>query len=152
MEILNIFRLCFLMVAGCGESAKRLLYKVKIKLSAPEDLDNNASNLQEFSYTTIKAATQNFSRENKLGEGGYGPVYKVTFGNCIHCLILCGGKFDCRVQILHNQKKKKMMSGDIKSSKNTEIRICWIRNQFVFLETALKGSKPFILIFKILSI
>jgi hypothetical protein len=89
------------MVAGCGESAKRSLYKVKIKLSAPEDLDNNASNLQEFSYTTIKAATQNFSRENKLGEGGYGPVYKVTFGNCIHCSILCG-----RVQ-LHNQKKKK---------------------------------------------
>jgi len=126
------------MVAGCGESAKRLLYKVKIKLPDPEDLDNNASNLQEFSYTTIKAATQNFSRENKLGEGGYGPVYKVTFGNCIHCSILCG-----RVQ-LHNQKKKKMMSGDMKSSKNMEIRICWIRNQFVFLETALKGSKPFI--------
>lgn len=25
----------------------------------------------------IRAATQNFSEENKLGEGGFGPVYKV---------------------------------------------------------------------------
>lgn len=76
------------MVAGCAEGVKRLLYKVKIKLSAPEDLGSNDSNLQEFSYTTIKAATQKFSSDNKLGEGGYGPVYKVTFRNCIHCLIL----------------------------------------------------------------
>lgn len=27
--------------------------------------------------TTILAATNNFSNENKLGEGGFGPVYKV---------------------------------------------------------------------------
>ncbi|KAG5564152.1 hypothetical protein RHGRI_000368 [Rhododendron griersonianum] len=33
-------------------------------------------NLQEFSFADIKAATRNFSHENKLGEGGYGPVYK----------------------------------------------------------------------------
>lgn len=26
---------------------------------------------------TLKAATRNFSDENKLGEGGFGPVYKV---------------------------------------------------------------------------
>ena len=25
----------------------------------------------------IKAATQHFSEDNKLGEGGFGPVYKV---------------------------------------------------------------------------
>ncbi|GMY35681.1 receptor-like serine/threonine-protein kinase SD1-6 [Fagus crenata] len=61
---------------GCIDSVKRLLYKVQIKLSSAEDLNGNASNLQVFSYTTIKAATNNFSSENKLGEGGYGPVYK----------------------------------------------------------------------------
>jgi hypothetical protein len=88
VEILNIFRLFFPVAEGFAESINRLLYRVKIKLSASEDLNSNASNLQEFSYTTIKAATQNFSSENKLGEGGYGPVYKVTFNNCIHCLIL----------------------------------------------------------------
>ena len=69
------------MVTGCIDSVKRLLYKVQIKLSSAEDLNGNASNLQVFSYTTIKAATNNFSSENKLGEGGYGPVYKVSFDN-----------------------------------------------------------------------
>ncbi|KAJ0026371.1 hypothetical protein Pint_06973 [Pistacia integerrima] len=29
-----------------------------------------------FSYEELKTATDNFSIENKLGEGGYGPVYK----------------------------------------------------------------------------
>ncbi|KAL3342750.1 hypothetical protein AABB24_026670 [Solanum stoloniferum] len=31
----------------------------------------------------IRAATQNFSEENKLGEGGFGPVYKGTLSNGI---------------------------------------------------------------------
>lgn len=30
-----------------------------------------------FDVQTILAATDNFSMENKLGEGGFGPVYKV---------------------------------------------------------------------------
>ncbi|KAK9946047.1 hypothetical protein M0R45_011529 [Rubus argutus] len=29
-----------------------------------------------FSFSTIKTATDNFAESNKLGEGGYGPVYK----------------------------------------------------------------------------
>ncbi|KAI8570444.1 hypothetical protein RHMOL_Rhmol01G0034200 [Rhododendron molle] len=33
-------------------------------------------NLQAFGFTDIKVATSNFSHENKLGEGGFGPVYK----------------------------------------------------------------------------
>lgn len=33
--------------------------------------------LQMFSFDNIKAATNNFSNENKLGQGGYGPVYKL---------------------------------------------------------------------------
>ncbi|KAM1212768.1 hypothetical protein ACFX2G_004348 [Malus domestica] len=32
--------------------------------------------LSAFSYTSVLAATCNFSEENKLGQGGYGPVYK----------------------------------------------------------------------------
>ncbi|KAL5772802.1 hypothetical protein ACOSP7_012420 [Xanthoceras sorbifolium] len=45
--------------------------------SASENLDSDApNNLQVFSFANIKKATNNFSSENKLGEGGFGPVYK----------------------------------------------------------------------------
>ena len=30
-----------------------------------------------FSLKSVSAATDNFSDANKLGEGGFGPVYKV---------------------------------------------------------------------------
>ncbi|XP_024046220.1 probable LRR receptor-like serine/threonine-protein kinase At1g56140 isoform X2 [Citrus clementina] len=35
-----------------------------------------------FSYAELRSATQDFDPSNKLGEGGYGPVYKETM-NCI---------------------------------------------------------------------
>jgi len=38
-----------------------------------EDLE-----LPFFDLATIVNATNNFSIENKLGEGGFGPVYKVN--------------------------------------------------------------------------
>lgn len=31
-----------------------------------------------FSFSTLKDATDEFSDANKLGEGGFGPVYKVN--------------------------------------------------------------------------
>ncbi|XP_055822866.1 G-type lectin S-receptor-like serine/threonine-protein kinase At1g11330 [Solanum dulcamara] len=39
------------------------------------------SNLQDFSFDEMKEATNNFSFENKLGEGGYGPVYEGKLRN-----------------------------------------------------------------------
>ncbi|KAK6929068.1 Protein kinase domain [Dillenia turbinata] len=41
-----------------------------------EDGGNEGHNLRFFSYASIMAATKNFSGVNKLGEGGFGPVYK----------------------------------------------------------------------------
>lgn len=32
-----------------------------------------------FSYSELRDATEDFSSSNKLGEGGFGPVYKVHF-------------------------------------------------------------------------
>jgi hypothetical protein len=43
-------------------------------LSAINDI---RSKLKIFSYADMKTATGDFDRENKLGEGGYGAVYKV---------------------------------------------------------------------------
>ena len=34
--------------------------------------------LQFFSLREVARATDNFSVSNKIGEGGFGPVYKVT--------------------------------------------------------------------------
>lgn len=31
----------------------------------------------QFDFDTIRVATNNFSDANKLGQGGFGPVYKV---------------------------------------------------------------------------
>ena len=38
----------------------------------------NGSDITIFSFECIKAATNNFSLENKLGKGGFGPVYMVS--------------------------------------------------------------------------
>jgi len=39
--------------------------------------DFKGHDIKVFNYTSILEATMNFSPENKLGQGGYGPVYKV---------------------------------------------------------------------------
>ncbi|WOG96684.1 hypothetical protein DCAR_0416020 [Daucus carota subsp. sativus] len=50
----------------------QLLYRGK-KSSSP--------NLQVFSFAVMKEATNNFPMNNRLGEGGYGPVYKGKLKN-----------------------------------------------------------------------
>lgn len=35
--------------------------------------------VQVFSFQILEMATDDFSIENKLGEGGFGSVYKVTY-------------------------------------------------------------------------
>ncbi|GAY62427.1 hypothetical protein CUMW_217690 [Citrus unshiu] len=40
------------------------------------DFNRNVPNLGVYSLADIEAATEGFSIRNKLGEGGYGPVYK----------------------------------------------------------------------------
>ena len=57
-------------------TAKKLKSKVNYLASAG-DSDSNVPHLQVFSLADIEAATDKFSFENKLGEGGYGPVFKV---------------------------------------------------------------------------
>ncbi|CAL0325644.1 unnamed protein product [Lupinus luteus] len=62
---------------GTRANITRILYKLGRYLSAPEkDFEGNDSDLIAFSYLTITVATDNFSEDNKLGEGGFGIVYK----------------------------------------------------------------------------
>ena len=46
--------------------------------AAAGDFNSNVPNLIAYSLVDIEAVTEKFSIENKLGQGGYGPVYKVT--------------------------------------------------------------------------
>ena len=41
-----------------------------------EDANDNME-LPRYDFSAIEIATDNFSSNNKLGEGGFGPVYKV---------------------------------------------------------------------------
>lgn len=54
-----------------------------------ENEGNMGHDLKIISFECIVNATRNFSSENKLGEGGFGPVYKVQTLVCsIHPLLL----------------------------------------------------------------
>jgi hypothetical protein len=72
-----------------GEKASSnnlLLFDFNTDLDAINEEMNTNNNMKKkekdfelplFSYESVSIATNNFSAVNKLGEGGYGPVYKV---------------------------------------------------------------------------
>lgn len=53
-----------------------------------EGHQGSGSELIFFSFSGVAAATDNFSNENKLGQGGFGPVYKVSFHSIDKCVLL----------------------------------------------------------------
>ncbi|KAL5839948.1 hypothetical protein ACOSQ4_012556 [Xanthoceras sorbifolium] len=66
------------MSTDTGDSDKKLKYQVN-SIAAAKDLTTSVPNLIVYSLADIEAATDRYTSENKLGKGGYGPVYKVTF-------------------------------------------------------------------------
>ncbi|TYG82344.1 hypothetical protein ES288_D01G080400v1 [Gossypium darwinii] len=64
-------------------SRRKLKDEVKdTNLNDREDKDENEDmELAVFKFGTIAQATDSFSFNNKLGQGGFGPVYKGTLGN-----------------------------------------------------------------------
>jgi hypothetical protein len=47
---------------------------------------SSPENITKYSYRELARATSNFDQANKIGEGGYGPVYKVI--EELVCLVL----------------------------------------------------------------
>jgi len=48
------------------------------KAQGKQAMHSESSELPMFGFNEISVATSNFDRKNKLGQGGFGPVYKVT--------------------------------------------------------------------------
>lgn len=53
-----------------------------------ERTENEDLELPLFGLEMVVAATNNFSFENKLGEGGFGPVYLVIFNNFVEFILI----------------------------------------------------------------
>ncbi|KAJ7541369.1 hypothetical protein O6H91_10G056800 [Diphasiastrum complanatum] len=73
-------------IAGCSIVILAIIlvcyfvyHKLKTRRTSPYDL--NSIKLQRFSYQQLKAATNGFSNANKLGQGGFGAVYKGVLRN-----------------------------------------------------------------------
>lgn len=49
-----------------------------IDMDGLEERDNEGIEVPYFDFESILVATDHFSDANKLGKGGYGPVYKVN--------------------------------------------------------------------------
>ncbi|XP_058180013.1 cysteine-rich receptor-like protein kinase 10 [Rhododendron vialii] len=64
---------------GLMDNKKESQSLFRTTMASPENA--NAPNLLVFSLADLVEATNNFSFENKLGEGGYGPVYKGILRN-----------------------------------------------------------------------
>ncbi|KAF8033792.1 hypothetical protein BT93_C0145 [Corymbia citriodora subsp. variegata] len=56
-------------IKGFSSRLKTLVWK-------GESFESGTPSLRTFDYVTLEAATDDFSSENKLGEGGFGAVYK----------------------------------------------------------------------------
>jgi hypothetical protein len=73
--------------AGSLERSQDLLMTEGVYTSNREQTsEKNMDDLELpfFDFNTITMATNNFSEENKLGQGGFGIVYKVCFCICHH--------------------------------------------------------------------
>lgn len=69
-------------LVGVVDVAKKFKYKAS-HMAAAGDFNSNVPNLMVYTFSDIEVATDRFSFEKKLGEGGYGPVYKVMLARLI---------------------------------------------------------------------
>lgn len=74
MTIAGLIITCVCILITKNSGAARKFYNKHCKnIQRMEDMD-----LPSFDFSILANATENFSTENKLGQGGFGPVYKGT--------------------------------------------------------------------------
>ncbi|XP_021809031.1 serine/threonine-protein kinase BRI1-like 1, partial [Prunus avium] len=73
--------MCYFRMRILKSKAKESESRANYKADTAGIFNSNVPNLQVFGIAVIEAATEGFSIENKLGEGGYGPVYKGVLPN-----------------------------------------------------------------------
>ncbi|CAJ1944774.1 unnamed protein product [Sphenostylis stenocarpa] len=75
--ILSVTATVILMLGTLLNAAKHSWTKImNNNKEAGEPFRGNAPDLHVYRFSDIKAATDEFALENKIGQGGYGPVYK----------------------------------------------------------------------------
>ncbi|XP_057451775.1 uncharacterized protein LOC130743546 [Lotus japonicus] len=91
MQLAGVLAGCSVFVGAMIILGVALLWKKKLKKtgksqilrwkSHPDNKEDESIDIPIFELSTIAKATNNFSTSNKLGEGGFGPVYKGTWTN-----------------------------------------------------------------------
>ncbi|GLJ27257.1 hypothetical protein SUGI_0534770 [Cryptomeria japonica] len=86
--LLMILLLCLFAIRRKLKSAL-VLRKSATARKVNQDIEVNSMIEHEtiFNLENIKAATENFHDDNKLGEGGFGPVYKGTMSNGVQIAV-----------------------------------------------------------------
>ncbi|XWS09911.1 hypothetical protein CRYUN_Cryun39dG0030400 [Craigia yunnanensis] len=81
IRILLIFVIVSLIIGLLMFIWKKKKHKILESTKGEDRMDEDANDnmeLPRYDFNTIAIATDNFSSNNKLGEGGFGPVYKGT--------------------------------------------------------------------------
>ncbi|KAL9323117.1 hypothetical protein ACSQ67_011170 [Phaseolus vulgaris] len=60
---------------------EKLLHDIGGNSRKSKNKGKTSNGVEVFTFETVVAATENFSAANKLGEGGFGPVYKGTLSD-----------------------------------------------------------------------
>uniref|UniRef100_A0A1J3JZH3 Cysteine-rich receptor-like protein kinase 11 n=2 Tax=Noccaea caerulescens TaxID=107243 RepID=A0A1J3JZH3_NOCCA len=78
ITVSTVVTILILLVLGFVLCRKRKSYR---RTETESDSDISTTHSSQYDFKTIVAATNKFSRSNKLGEGGFGEVYKGKFAN-----------------------------------------------------------------------
>ncbi|KAL0688097.1 hypothetical protein Bca4012_087774 [Brassica carinata] len=74
----TVITVIILLVLGVVLCRRRMSMQ---RTEVESDSDISTTHSSQYDFKTIEAATDKFSRSNKLGEGGFGEVYKGTLSN-----------------------------------------------------------------------